>query len=247
MATNKRMFSNDIVGSDAFLEMPPSTQALYFHLGMRADDDGFVSPKMVMRLVGSSDDELKVLVAKKFVLPFQDGVLVIKHWKINNNKIQGDRYKPTLHQEKLKTLFTKDNGAYTLDQSQDCLQSVNSPLTQKRIEENRREEKRTERTSVVVLREPENLNIESWKDWEDYRKERRLVVLKDISKKKQWEFLCKYSKSEQKEVIDTSIANSWQGLFPLKPKFGAKPVQNVLKSEQTDDIIKKVQSKIIQA
>tara|TARA_R110000868_G_C10970396_1_gene769740 strand:+ start:10836 stop:11522 length:687 start_codon:yes stop_codon:yes gene_type:complete len=142
MATNKRMFSNDIVGSDAFLEMPPSTQALYFHLGMKADDDGFVSPRMVMRLVSSSDDELKVLIAKKFVLPFQDGVLVIKHWRINNNKIQGDRYKPTLHQEKLKTLFIKENGAYTLDESQDYSRSVNSPLTQNRIEENRIEENR---------------------------------------------------------------------------------------------------------
>jgi len=70
--------------------MPSSTQALYFHLGMKADDDGFVSPKSVMRMVGAGEDELKVLLAKRFVMQFDSGIFVIKHWRINNNKIQGD-------------------------------------------------------------------------------------------------------------------------------------------------------------
>lgn len=145
MSANKRMFSNEVVGSDAFFEMPPSTQALYFQLGMRADDDGFVNPKMVMRLVGSTDDELKVLIAKRFVLPFENGVIVIKHWGINNNKIQKDRYKQTMYLEQKNLLFIKENGAYTMDKNKGipaCEQSVNKKLTKSRVEESRVEESR---------------------------------------------------------------------------------------------------------
>lgn len=111
------MFSPEIVNSDVFLEMPPSTQALYFQLGMKADDDGFVSPKMVMRTIGSTDDELRVLVGKRFVIPFENGVLVIKHWRMNNF-IRKDRYKPTPYLDEKNKLFVKENGAYTLDEKQ---------------------------------------------------------------------------------------------------------------------------------
>lgn len=91
----RRMFSLQIVDTDAFLDMPPTSQLLYFHLSMRADDDGFVSnPKKIMKVVGSNDDDLKILFVKKFVLPFESGICVIKHWKIHNY-IQNDRYKST--------------------------------------------------------------------------------------------------------------------------------------------------------
>lgn len=106
------MFSPDIVSSDAFLDMPPSTQALYFHLGMRADDDGFVQPKMIMRMIGSNEDDLKILTSKRFVLQFESGVLVIKHWLIHN-LIRADIYKETLYLDEKNTLGLKDNGAYT--------------------------------------------------------------------------------------------------------------------------------------
>ena len=95
----RRMFSLQIVDTDAFMDMPLSAQALYFHLGMRADDDGFVSnARRVQKLVGAADDDLKLLIAKRFVLTFESGVIVLKHWKISNY-IQKDRYKPTLYQE----------------------------------------------------------------------------------------------------------------------------------------------------
>ena len=82
---NKRMFNIKIVDSDAFLDMPLSTQCLYFHLNMRADDDGFVgNPKRIQRLIGASDDDLKLLIVKKFILTFENGVIVIKHWRIHN-------------------------------------------------------------------------------------------------------------------------------------------------------------------
>ena len=109
----RRCFTNKITGSDAFLEMPLSTQCLYFHLNMNADDDGFVnSPKKIMRMVGASDDDLKILIAKSFVLVFESGVIVIKHWRMNNT-LRNDRYHPTDYQEEFKLLDLKGNDSYT--------------------------------------------------------------------------------------------------------------------------------------
>ena len=110
----RRMFSKTIIDSDAFLDMPLSTQALYFHLSMRADDDGFINnPKKIQRMIGCAGDDLKLLVAKNFIIPFDSGVVVIKHWKINNF-IRTDRYKETVYQEEKAILITKENKAYTL-------------------------------------------------------------------------------------------------------------------------------------
>ena len=115
----RRMFAKTIIDSDAFLDMPTSTQALYFHLGMRADDDGFINnPKKIQRLVGGGDDDLKLLIAKKFIIPFESGIVVIKHWKLHNY-IQSDRYKPTVYQEEKQQLATKDNKVYTITENVD--------------------------------------------------------------------------------------------------------------------------------
>ena len=109
----RRMFAKTIVDSDAFLDMPLSAQALYFHLSMRADDDGFINnPKKVQRMIGASDDDLKVLLMKRFLIPFASGIVVIKHWKIHNY-IRNDRYKPTVYAEEKALITTKKNGAYT--------------------------------------------------------------------------------------------------------------------------------------
>lgn len=110
----RRMFAKRIIDSDAFLDMPLSTQALYFHLCMRADDDGFVNnPKKIQRVVGASEDDLKVLAAKRFVIPFDSGIVVIKHWRIHNY-IRTDRYTPTAYTEERAMLTEKDNGSYTV-------------------------------------------------------------------------------------------------------------------------------------
>ena len=109
----KRMFAKTIIDSDAFLDMPMSTQALYFHLSMRADDDGFINnPKKIQRMIGSSEDDMRVLCAKSFVIPFESGVVVIKHWRINNY-LRADRYKPTIYQDEMNSLEIKENGSYT--------------------------------------------------------------------------------------------------------------------------------------
>lgn len=109
----RRMFTQKIIDSDAFLDMPLSTQSLYFHLNMRADDDGFVNnPKRIQRTIGASDDDLKLLIAKRFVIGFESGVLVIKHWRMHNT-LRKDRYNPTQYKEELALLDVKDNNAYT--------------------------------------------------------------------------------------------------------------------------------------
>ena len=123
----RRMFSPQIVESEEFLTMPVSSQALYFHLGMNADDDGFIQPKIIMRTVGSNDDDLKVLIAKRFILPFESGVVVIKHWLIHN-LIQKDRYHQTRFLEEKGRLFIKENKAHT-----DNPGSVNKMLPQVRL------------------------------------------------------------------------------------------------------------------
>jgi hypothetical protein len=109
----RRMFAKTIIDSDSFLDMPHSTQLLYFHLAMRADDDGFINnPKKIQRMIGCADDDLKVLIAKNFIIPFESGIVVIKHWKIHNY-IQKDRYKETVYQEEKAMLETKNNKVYT--------------------------------------------------------------------------------------------------------------------------------------
>lgn len=139
----KRMFSNLVIGSDDFLEMPDSSQNLYFHLSMQADDDGFVDNwKSIMRMTGKKEDDLKILIAKSFIIPFETGVLVIKHWRLNNY-IQKDRYKETIHKKEKSLLSMEDNNVYTV-----CIHSIDkSRIDKSSIENIRRKHKARRRTS----------------------------------------------------------------------------------------------------
>lgn len=124
----RRMMSKSIIKSDTFLDMPATTQNLYFHMLLDADDDGFINaPKSIMRMIGAKDDDMKVLAAKQFVIPFESGVVVIKDWKIHNY-IQNDRYKPStlperdlLNIQKDKT-YTLKNDVSSMDTK--CIQTV---------------------------------------------------------------------------------------------------------------------------
>lgn len=130
------MFCLDIVNSDAFLDMPLSAQALYFHLGMRADDDGFIgNPKSIQRLAGASQDDLMLLITKRFLIAFDNGVVVIKHWRMNNY-IQKDRKKDTTYTELLNSLEVKENGSYTEKKKMDtfCIQAVSEMDSQNSID-----------------------------------------------------------------------------------------------------------------
>ena len=152
----RRMFAKTIIDSDAFLDMSLSTQALYFHLSMRADDDGFVNnPKKIQRMIGSGDDEMKMLIAKKFIIPFDSGVCVIKHWRIHNY-IQKDRYKETVYKEEKSHLLLKDNKSYKYMDTP-CIQDVSIPETQVRIGKDRigkdRIDKNNNKSSLLLFEE----------------------------------------------------------------------------------------------
>ena len=129
------MFAKTIVTSDAFLDMPMSARCLYFTLGMFADDDGFVNnPKSIMRQVGATLDDMNILIGKKFILVFDSGVIVIKHWRIHNY-IQSDRYHPTKYQEEKATLSLDKNKAYTQNNALDtgCIQGVSKVDTEVKL------------------------------------------------------------------------------------------------------------------
>lgn len=141
------MFSGIIVSADEFLEMPLTSQALYFHLGMAADDDGFVSPRKILRMTGAGEDDLKVLLAKGFVIPFQSGVVVITHWK-QNNYLRNDRYTPTIYKAEMERM-TCVQGVYHLDTN--GIPAVSSLDTQ----EGRKEGSKKANLSKEQDREPE--------------------------------------------------------------------------------------------
>lgn len=145
----RRMFAKNVIDSDLFLEMPITSQLLYFHLSMRADDDGFINkPKSIMRLIGCKDDDMKVLISNQFVIPFESGVVVIKHWRVHNY-IQKDRYKPTQYQEEKSKITLSDNNVYNMDTN--CLQPVSKMETQVRLGKDRLE---LDKDSIEIESEP---------------------------------------------------------------------------------------------
>ena len=111
----KRMFSAKIIESDAFLDIPATAQMLYFHICMNADDDGFVNnPRKIIRMCGASEDDLKSLIDNRFLLSFDSGVMLVKHWRIHNY-IPPDRYKPSCYMDEKSKIGVKLNGSYTTD------------------------------------------------------------------------------------------------------------------------------------
>ena len=191
----RRMFSKTIIDSDAFLDMPLTTQALYFHLSMRADDEGFVNnPKKIQRMLGCTDDDSRLLIAKQFLLPFDSGVVVVKHWRIHNY-IQRDRGKETMYKAERKMLTVNDDKSYRLDtnciQNDDgmypnciqsvskmdtnCIQNVSNLDTQDRIGKDRIGKDRIERDmrhkygayKNVLLTDDEFKKLQNeYPDWE---------------------------------------------------------------------------------
>ena len=111
----RRMICLDIIDTDVFLDMPQSSRLLYYELCLRADDDGFISnPKKIVKIIGCSDDDLKVLITKQYIIPFMSGIIVIKHWKIHNY-IQKDRYKETMYVNEKNMISIDENNSYYLN------------------------------------------------------------------------------------------------------------------------------------
>lgn len=166
----RRMFAKSIIDSDAFLDMPLSTQSLYFHLSMRADDDGFINnAKKIQRMLGCNDDDLKILLAKNFIIPFENGVCVIKHWRMHNY-IRSDRYKETAYHDLKEKLSLKNNGVYTMDTA--GIPMVDQMETQVRLGKDR-----------IDTYTPENVSANLWKDFLKVRKVKRLAVTETAIKK----------------------------------------------------------------
>lgn len=163
----KRMFTMKIVDSDAFLEMPLSTQCLYFHLNMRADDDGFIgNTKRIMKIIGASEDDLRLLIAKRFVLTFEDGVIVIKHWRMHNT-LSRDRYAETSYTDEKKMLLLKDNGSYSL--------TGGNPIDDTRlIERSGRQTQQRRNKDATKTHSDKGLDIDK-----DKEKDNKLIVSKD--------------------------------------------------------------------
>jgi hypothetical protein len=215
----RRMFSDEITGTDAFLDMPSGSQLLYFHLGMQADDDGFISsPKMVMRVIGSSDDELKLLFLKKFLLPFESGVCVVKHWRINN-QIRKDRYRETKYTVEKSQLYIRENGTYSFNPENAIpvpkghfLTSGNQTATDGQPSIGKVSKGKESIESEVEL--PDFIDREVWNEWVQFRKEKK-QKLTPTSIKRQLKFLTEHQK-DYKAIIEASIQNGWTGLFALK-------------------------------
>lgn len=218
----RRMFAKTIIDSDAFLDMPLTTQALYFHLSMRGDDEGFINnPKKIARMIGCSDDDLKVLAAKNFIIPFESGVVVIKHWRIHNI-IRMDRYKPTVYQEEKALLELKENKAYTLDNQMTtiCQPNGNQMATQVKLSKVKLSEVNKEPQAAYF---PENPKVEQ--AFEEYIKHRKAIkaTMTDqaktmaASKLKKLAFVNgRFDEDKAVQIINNSIMNGWKGLFELK-------------------------------
>lgn len=161
----KRMFNKTITNNDNFLEMPMSSQVLYFHLSMNADDDGFVDNwKSIMRMIGTKDDDLKVLIAKNYIIPFESGVIVIKHWRLNNY-LQKDRIVPTQYQEELKQLQLNNNNVYEMYTK--CIHSIDKySIEENSIDKNSKEniygEFQNVKLSEAEYKKLENKNLLSY-------------------------------------------------------------------------------------
>jgi hypothetical protein len=227
----RRMFSKTIIDSDMFLDMPLSTQSLYFHLSMRGDDDGFINnPKKIQRMIGATDDDLRILAAKQFIIPFESGIVVIKHWRIHNC-IQKDRYKETIYQNEKQHLSLNDQLVYDMDT--ECIQNVSKMETQVSLGKVRLGKARLEKEHVAKncdvsvkttkseneVEIPDKLNtpefLAAWEEWQTYRKQKR-QKLTDVSIKKQIEFLASIGVQDAIISINESIRNGYAGLFPVK-------------------------------
>lgn len=216
----KRMFDKAITNSDEFIEMPMSSQVLYFHLSMNADDDGFINNwKSIMRMIGSKEDDLKVLIAKQFIIPFESGVIVIKHWRINNF-LRKDRHIDTKFQKELSMLDTNDNQEYV------WLTNGQPSIEKNSIEKNSIEKKKIYKERIEKLYFENNKVNDIFLEFLDLRKKIKAVnsdrAINTLINK-----LNKYDDDTKFMMIEQSIVNSWKDVYELKNK----------QSKKEDDIV----------
>lgn len=184
------MFSNDIINTDDFIDMPLSAQALYFHLGMNADDEGFIQPRRIMRMIQAKDDDIKVLMAKRFVKQFESGVIVIVDWHINNY-LDKNRTKPTEYQKERKKLLLTEGSKYELNNG---LTGVKQTLNQNRVEESSIEENRVtmcrfdEFWNLYPIKKGKKTAQQKWNKLSDEKQELAMQDIQDrLQRDQQWQ------------------------------------------------------------
>jgi len=219
------MFSLDIVNTDSFLDLPISAQALYFHLGMRADDDGFLAlPKRITSMIGCNVDDLKLLIAKGFIIQFDSGIVVITHWWVNNY-LRADRYHPTLHKTE-KALLTDNGNIYDL--STTGIPMVDKMETQVRKEKGESKERivkdnKTSKRARTYFPNDESLN-QAFLDYLEMRKQIKKpmtekaieLAIKKLEELSALPFSDSMDNDLAIQILNQSVMNDWQGLFPLK-------------------------------
>lgn len=232
----RRMFAKTIIDSDAFIEMPISARLLYYDLAMRADDDGFInSPKKIMKFVGATNDDINILIMRKFIIPFENGVVVIKHWRIHNY-IRKDTYNETSYKEQKALLELDENKAYRLSSQR----TVDEPSTQVRLGKDRigkdridnntplppkkgKAEKNKNKSDSIYYPNDEKLN-QAFSDYVQMRKqikkpmtERAIVLaMKKLKELSAVPFSDEMDNDLAIKILEQSTMNSWLGLFAIK-------------------------------
>lgn len=235
------MFAKTIVLSDAFLDMPLSTRCLYFTLGMLADDDGFInSPKSIMRQCGASIDDLNLLVGKKFIIPFENGVVVIKHWRIHNY-IQKDRYKGTKYIEEKKTLAIDEKGAYTTNKDDVYILDTQDRLELGKVKSGKDSKGKDNKAENPLDVLPEGVRS-AFNDFATMRKTKLKKPMTDNAVKRMLNKLNSLSTDEatQIAILNQSEDNCWLDIYPLKtdkPKQqnGGNPFLDMLEEGVFDE------------
>ena len=208
----KRMFSLSVVDTDKFLEMPISSRLLYYELGMRADDDGFVDNwKKILMFTGLKEDDMKLLIAKQFIIPFESGVIVIRHWRLNNY-LQNDRTKPTIYQEEYKQLGLDNNNVYNL--YTECIHSIDkNSIDKNSIEYNITPQNCFENFWKAYPRKQDKGRVEKW--FKQHKPSEEIVekMIKQIARFKETE---QWKKEDGKYIPYPSTwlnAKSWEDEF----------------------------------
>lgn len=228
----RRMFSNEIIDNDAFMDLPLSAKALYFMLGMKADDDGFVNnANTIVRMIGASADDLGLLMLKRFVFRFETGICVILDWKINN-QIRQDRYTPTLYQNELKLIAEDENKSYKINNLTNGNQMATNgeqlvatvkvrevKLSSAKLSSKNKAQKTADALFAVVYSSTSNPALqESIKEFIEHRKNIKSPI-SELGLKKLITELDKLANGDDQTkiaIIDQSIVSGWKGVFPLK-------------------------------
>lgn len=217
----KRMFDKSVIRRDDFIEMPDSTQNLYFHLSMDADDDGFVDNwKSLMRMTGKKEDDLKLLIAKNFVIPFDTGVIVIKHWRMNNY-LRKDRYHETKYSKELATLTIEDNEEYSLGRPKVAIDK--NSIEENSIDKSSLEEISIDKSSYIGEFQKPTIS-----ELEEYLKEKKYNNISaekffNYYKAKNW-MLGKTKMNDWKSVIEIWHSNEFKNQEPI-PEYANKNIE----------------------